>query len=503
MPTVFVNLPTIAGNGAGTAVDVSSMGGSKTIVNFGNGATVPGFDPNVTIEVSCDSLGTNWAPLYTFQGKGETTIGVACHWMRASVSNYRGGGAPNCDVGADSDTLTTATLVASAGDGNGVGVNTSALLAYKTVQVAGSFRGVVNIQISEDGIDYVTRFSFTAPGIQSAAFTAQFMRVNRNGVPGVSPGLPIIDINATTGGGGGGGGGGSTIIVQDEGVVVTGGPFTTLNFTGSSVAATDQGGGIARIDVTGGLAFQDEGVAVLSSGTMNVVGAGAALTNVAGVATLTVPGGISGVAWQDEGVAVLTSATANFVGAGVAVTNVAGVATITIPGSSGVAWQEEGVAVVTSATANFVGPNITVTNAAGVATITALTSVFSPPEQWAQLNVAASQTNVALACQVSTNFDNFKMTRAGSVVGLSTRLTETITAGQLTVEITKNGAAFGTPFTLVHTSGSNQNGGVATQAPGTSTYVAGDLIGVRLTTNAGFLPITTDLEAYIECAEAV
>lgn len=44
----------------------------------------------------------------------------------------------------------------------------------------------------------------------------------------------------------------------------------------------------------------------------------------------------SGIAFQDEGSAVVTATTANFVGAGVAVTNVAGVATVTIPGGSGI-----------------------------------------------------------------------------------------------------------------------------------------------------------------------
>lgn len=50
--------------------------------------------------------------------------------------------------------------------------------------------------------------------------------------------------------GGGGGGGGSTVDVQDEGVAV--GTFTTLNFTGAGVTATDGGGGVADIAIPGG-----------------------------------------------------------------------------------------------------------------------------------------------------------------------------------------------------------------------------------------------------------
>ncbi len=124
---------------------------------------------------------------------------------------------------------------------------------------------------------------------------------------------------------------------------------------------------------------------------------------------------------------------------------------------------------------------------------------FSPPEQWAQQNVAASQAAVALSAQVSTNFDTIKMMRSGSVVGLSTRLTEAVTAGTATVRLTINGAA-GT-LNVVHTAGSNPTGGQSTQRAGIDRFVAGGLIGLSITTDAGFLPITTDLEAWLEIEE--
>ncbi|NIO41527.1 MAG: hypothetical protein GTO41_15940, partial [Burkholderiales bacterium] len=68
--------------------------------------------------------------------------------------------------------------------------------------------------------------------------------------------------------------------------------------------------------------------------------------------------------------------------------------------------------------------------------------------------------------------------------------------GTLTVEAAINGA--GTGFTLVHTSGSNPSGGEATQGAGVTPFNAGDLVGFLITTDAGFLPITTDLEAWME-----
>jgi hypothetical protein len=126
-------------------------------------------------------------------------------------------------------------------------------------------------------------------------------------------------------------------------------------------------------------------------------------------------------------------------------------------------------------------------------------SRYMPPEQWAQNNIAASQTNVPLAAQVSTNFDTWQALRSGSLVGLRTRLTEAITAGTLTVQATINGVA--ATLQIVHTAGSNPNGAGVTQLSGIDRFVAGDLIGIWLTTTAGFLPITDDIEAYLEIEE--
>ena len=124
---------------------------------------------------------------------------------------------------------------------------------------------------------------------------------------------------------------------------------------------------------------------------------------------------------------------------------------------------------------------------------------YSPPERWAQQNVIASQTDVDLAAQVSTNFDTIRMTRDGSIVGLSTQLTQAITAGTATVSVTINGAAG--ILSVVHTNASNMTGGVATQGVGVDAYVAGDLIGIQVTTSGGFLPVTTDLESWLEVEE--
>jgi hypothetical protein len=128
---------------------------------------------------------------------------------------------------------------------------------------------------------------------------------------------------------------------------------------------------------------------------------------------------------------------------------------------------------------------------------------YSPPEKWDQQNVAASQTDVDLTALVSTSFDTIKMIRAGSIVGLSTRFTAAITdatADSAVVSVTINGAA-GT-LELSHSSGVNPSGGEATQGPGIDTFVAGDLIGIQITTLGTFAPTTTDIEAWLEVETA-
>ena len=132
---------------------------------------------------------------------------------------------------------------------------------------------------------------------------------------------------------------------------------------------------------------------------------------------------------------------------------------------------------------------------------TALPDIVPLPDQWAQNQVAASQTNVALSAQVSTNHDNITAIRSGSIVGFATRLDGSVAAGTLTVEITKNGT--GTGFTATHDNVTNPTGAVVTASAGTHTYVAGDLIGVQITTTGTYSPTTLNLEVWIEAAETL
>lgn len=208
MAFISVNLPALAGNGSGAAVDVSAFGAIKTVTVQPTGAVLG--SPFVTIEVSNDNV--NWAPLETFLIPGTNTFQVACNFMRATVSNYKEGAAPVVEVGGTDDGSLFLNVAVPAGNGTGADVSAATLPLFKTVQIGGAFQGVVIVEISEDGgVSWVQGFTFNAPGIQSALIAFNRVRVTRQGVPLVAPGAPVCNIGATvpTGGGGGGGGGGT------------------------------------------------------------------------------------------------------------------------------------------------------------------------------------------------------------------------------------------------------------------------------------------------------
>src|SRR5262245_50087743 len=167
MANQFVNVPVPAANGPGAAVDVSTMGKSKSIVCGGI------FQATVNLEFSNDAGALVWAPLATFQQSGNLVINVACHWIRANVANFKSGAA-NVDVGGDS----AGTLFAQL-PGGGAPVNIAGLPEFKTVVSSPTFSGVV--EVSEDGVSYAQIFSLPDGGAQSRDVIAQFARVGAGG----------------------------------------------------------------------------------------------------------------------------------------------------------------------------------------------------------------------------------------------------------------------------------------------------------------------------------
>lgn len=100
-----------------------------------------------------------------------------------------------------------------------------------------------------------------------------------------------------------------------------------------------------------------------------------------------------------------------------------------------------------------------------------------------QLDATASQTGVAISVLGSTVMTEFVMPRPGSIVEISIRCEAARTGGTCDVEVTKNGTAVGLKATLDAT---NTQSHQATQAKDTDTFVAGDRIGVKVTTSAAW-----------------
>jgi hypothetical protein len=121
---------------------------------------------------------------------------------------------------------------------------------------------------------------------------------------------------------------------------------------------------------------------------------------------------------------------------------------------------------------------------------------------FSQAAVAASQTAIALKTNVndatsgSLNITGVPMPAAGSIVGISAVLTANKTAGNFNLTPTLNGSAITTPSTLVSvpiaTSALKVSKLVDAQQIG-ARFNAGDLIGVKLTTDGSYAPTTNDL----------
>ncbi len=225
MANLFVNIPVPAANGSGAAVDVSLMGKTKSFVCGGV------FAATVNVEYATDVGALVWAPLATFHQSGNLTIDVAAHWVRATVTDYKGGAA-NLDVGA-SDAGTVFAIL----PGAGTSINIGTMPLFKTVVSPGAG----NIEVSEDGIDWAQIFSFQGPGGISREVIGQFARVSPGG-----PNVTLAAANDVSGGGGG------ALAVQDEGVPV--GSFGTMNFVGAGVTAAPGAPGVVDVTVPGGSA---------------------------------------------------------------------------------------------------------------------------------------------------------------------------------------------------------------------------------------------------------
>lgn len=118
--------------------------------------------------------------------------------------------------------------------------------------------------------------------------------------------------------------------------------------------------------------------------------------------------------------------------------------------------------------------------------------------RWYQDNVVATQTAVVLAIDGSVaafSTSVITMLRPGSITGVIVKSNAARIAGTLTVEVYKNGSAIGLTAVI---DGTNTTFKATTQNVGDDTFVAGDEIGVRITTSADWSPTTADIQALVE-----
>ncbi len=254
MANQFLSIPVPATTGVGASVDVSELAFIKTIT-----VAVPHpYEGTIDIEFSNDAAGLSWNSIRSVANGTQFTVGIAARWMRVEVQNYRIGDPPTAMVASDTDTANVfINLPVTAGNGTGASVPVSlAAGVMKTVSVAGTFSGDVDIQISEDGTAWNSLRTFSSPSSETFRVVAAFMRAVRMGASSV-PGTPSVDIGCASenvAGGGASTGSPAAIIYSADGTegtdftVTWPTPRASANY---GVVALSQGGGgyVVAIDV--------------------------------------------------------------------------------------------------------------------------------------------------------------------------------------------------------------------------------------------------------------
>jgi len=113
-----------------------------------------------------------------------------------------------------------------------------------------------------------------------------------------------------------------------------------------------------------------------------------------------------------------------------------------------------------------------------------------------QDNVTASQSAVALnmTCSSATAITGIPAIRAGSIIGISVTSNEARSAGVLTVDATIAGSVTGLQAVL---DDNPTTQAVTTQAKDADTFTAGQLLGIKITTDGDWAPTTADITCWL------
>jgi hypothetical protein len=133
----------------------------------------------------------------------------------------------------------------------------------------------------------------------------------------------------------------------------------------------------------------------------------------------------------------------------------------------------------------------TATSAPAVETEAARLEQVGP---YRQDNSAAAQTDVALSLGATDAAAPTELVagRAGTIIGVVARSNADLTAGTATFRASKNGTGVGgSGCVLSDTVQQKISESAAVE------FAAGDLLGVLITTNGAFAPVTADVQAYL------
>lgn len=200
MANVFLALPVPAANGVGAWVDVSSQGPERTVVVDGTA-----FDGVLTLEGSNDaqaSAAPTLAPAFTSFHQAPATFVQAFNFLRVRRAQSSGVGAPTVNVSAPAAVANVfAALAVPVGDGLGAPTSIAGGGDVNTVQVVGAFTGTVEIEASNDGVNFTHALLFTngAGAGQQFQGVLSALRVRRRGTTDASTPLVSVGSSATTG----------------------------------------------------------------------------------------------------------------------------------------------------------------------------------------------------------------------------------------------------------------------------------------------------------------
>jgi len=235
MPNKTLDL-NIAGSGAGTAADASSMASHKVITATGSVGGV--------LEIQVDGGAGAFVTVLSITAPGSYSIDMACEQIR-TFNN--GSGISDVDVSAEETQVRSASMNVPAGDGNGTNLNTSLFGEDKTIVVGGTLTaGKLVVEASEDGgTTFIELAAFTAPGVKVIKGVYSLMRVRKlSSATGTQTvGLAAVDDEV--------------MFNKAPKSLTLGAAATTFAVDGDFMIITGDGGGNTIATITGGYPGQE------------------------------------------------------------------------------------------------------------------------------------------------------------------------------------------------------------------------------------------------------